>query len=397
MKFNVTFKENNEKIDLHFKEANVISDGGFERGYAQGKAQGELDGYIKGNSDGHQLGLLQGFENAKTKLEEIEITENGEYSPNSDIIGFNSVKVNVVPKSNFALFAQDTEPYTITENDLAGVTKIRTYLFQNIKNAVRIELPSTVTTIANQAFYYCAGVKEFYYNAKNVADFTTTSNVFHTAFRSSGGCTFIFGDEVESIPSYLFYVSNSNYYANVTKVVIGENVKTIGTYSIPSYLTNLKEVYYNASNATYKSTQHYNTYGASGVKFVVGNKVKTVPKNFLDHYTYDSDGNKSITELEFEEGCQIEALPSGSFYCENVTSVVVPPSIKTIEGQALFFGTSSVKATMKFLSTEPPKINRYSFRDGSIEKIIIPKGTLEDYKNKTNWSYYADYLEEATE
>jgi hypothetical protein len=27
----------------------------------------------------------------------------------------------------------------------------------------------------------------------------------------------------------------------------------------------------------------------------------------------------------------------------------------------------------------------------------VPKGTLDAYKNATNWAYFADYLEEATE
>lgn len=49
------------------------------------------------------------------------------------------------------------------------------------------------------------------------------------------------------------------------------------------------------------------------------------------------------------------------------------------------------------LSTTPPTIQSDTFYANYLNKIIVPKGTGDAYKSATNWSAYADYIEEATE
>jgi hypothetical protein len=79
MKFELKFKENNQNLDMSFGQLQNVTDGGFERGYKQGLV------------DGKQVG----FDNAISKLTEIEITENGRYQPENDNIGFSAVDVNI--------------------------------------------------------------------------------------------------------------------------------------------------------------------------------------------------------------------------------------------------------------------------------------------------------------
>jgi hypothetical protein len=79
MKFELKFKENNQNLDMSFGQLQNVTDGGFERGYEQGLV------------DGKQVG----FDNAISKLTEIEITENGRYQPENDNIGFSAVDVNI--------------------------------------------------------------------------------------------------------------------------------------------------------------------------------------------------------------------------------------------------------------------------------------------------------------
>jgi hypothetical protein len=79
MKLELSFKENNQKLDMGFGQFQNVTDGGFERGYEQGFVEGK------------QIG----FDNAVSKLTEIEITENGRYTPENDNIGFSAVDVNI--------------------------------------------------------------------------------------------------------------------------------------------------------------------------------------------------------------------------------------------------------------------------------------------------------------
>jgi hypothetical protein len=79
MKLELSFKENSQKLDMSFGQFQDVTDGGFERGYEQGLV------------DGKQVG----FDNAISKLTEIEIIENGRYTPENNSIGFSAVDVNI--------------------------------------------------------------------------------------------------------------------------------------------------------------------------------------------------------------------------------------------------------------------------------------------------------------
>jgi flagellar biosynthesis/type III secretory pathway protein FliH len=52
MKLNLKFKENSQKFDLKFGQVQMVSDGGYERGYGEGYAKGEIDGFQKGYDEG---------------------------------------------------------------------------------------------------------------------------------------------------------------------------------------------------------------------------------------------------------------------------------------------------------------------------------------------------------
>lgn len=46
--------------------------------------------------------------------------------------------------------------------------------------------------------------------------------------------------------------------------------------------------------------------------------------------------------------------------------------------------------------TTPPTIDSNIFYTNKLNKIIVPVGCGDTYKNATNWSKFADYIEEAT-
>jgi hypothetical protein len=71
--------------------------------------------------------------------------------------------------------------------------------------------------------------------------------------------------------------------------------------------------------------------------------------------------------------------------------------VTSIGYQALAIGTNSKKTTITFLRTTPPTITTSTFTTSYLNKIIVPKGCADAYKSATNWSNFADYIEEAVE
>lgn len=83
-------------------------------------------------------------------------------------------------------------------------------------------------------------------------------------------------------------------------------------------------------------------------------------------------------------------------YCSALTSITIPASVTSIGGSALQIGSTTNKATITMLPTTPPTISSNTFRSTKLNKIIVPVGTGAAYKAATNWSAFADYIEEAT-
>lgn len=116
---------------------------------------------------------------------------------------------------------------TIPDN----VTSIGESAFSGCISLTSITIPDSVTSIGDYAFSGCTNFQKIYWNAKNISPLTTSSKIFSGVGRSGSGIEVVFGDTVEKIPAYLFYVYDSSYRPKVTKVTIGENVTSIGDYA----------------------------------------------------------------------------------------------------------------------------------------------------------------------
>lgn len=80
--------------------------------------------------------------------------------------------------------------------------KIGNNAFNGCTALNQISIPQGLTSIGSGAFSNCRGVQEITYNAKNLADFT--SSPFSSAYNSSGSTNVTIGTTVQRIPSYLF-------------------------------------------------------------------------------------------------------------------------------------------------------------------------------------------------
>lgn len=85
--------------------------------------------------------------------------------------------------------------------------------------------------------------------------------------------------------------------------------------------------------------------------------------------------------------------------CSSLTSITIPDGVTKI-GDSAFRNCSTnteLGGTYTILTTTPPTIQSATFGNAKINKIIVPKGSLNAYKSATNWSALADKIEEATE
>lgn len=100
-----------------------------------------------------------------------------------------------------------------------------------------------------------------------------------------------------------------------------------------------------------------------------------------------------VTLSERLEGVQIRAFNG----CTALTSLTIPASVTYLGKQSLQIGSTTNKATIIFESATPPTIEANTFDASKVEKIIVPAGCGTVYRSATNWSAFADYIEEAVE
>lgn len=188
---------------------------------------------------------------------------------------------------------------------------------------------------------------------------------------------------VSKIGNYAFYNC-----VNLMSIMIGNGVRSIDSYA-----------FYNCSRLT---------------SVVIGNSVTSIGNNVFNHCS-------SLTSITIGNG--VTSISDGAFSnCDNLTSIKIPDSVTSIGNSAFSWcnsltsitignGVTSIGlytfnncstntelgGTYTILATTPPTIQSSTFSNAKINKIIVPKGTLAAYKSATNWSAYADKIEEATE
>ncbi|MDD6782617.1 MAG: leucine-rich repeat protein, partial [Bacteroidales bacterium] len=84
------------------------------------------------------------------------------------------------------------------------VEHIPVLLCYGMKNLTSITIPNSVTSIGHQAFDYCSGLTSVVWNAKNFADFSSSSAAPFYDIKSQI-TSFTCGSEVKHIPAYLCY------------------------------------------------------------------------------------------------------------------------------------------------------------------------------------------------
>ena len=274
-----------------------------------------------------------------------------------------------------------------------SVTSIGERAFYNCSGLTSVTIGNGVTSIGSYAFYNCSGLTEINWNAVSVSDFSSNSNVFYNAGTAGDGITVTFGDSVEKIPAYLFYVSNSSYRPNIKSVTIGNGVTSIRGSAFYN-CTGLIEINWNAVSVSDFSSGNNVFYNAGtagdGITVTFGDSVQKIPAYafYVNSSSYRPNivsvtiGNSvtSIGDYAFRD-CSgltsitipdsVTSIGSGAFRgCSGLTSITIPDSVTSI-GSSAFRGCSGL--TSVTIGNSVTSIRRYAFFGCSgLTSITIP-------------------------
>ena len=155
-----------------------------------------------------------------------------------------------------------------------SVTEIADEAFSGCEKLKNLTIGKNVKSIGTEAFRNTTTLNQINYNAVNLETFG--EKVFRYAGSKGNGIDVVFGEEVEVIPSKLFYAGTSSVTTgapNIISIYISASVQSVGERAF-QYLANLEEVTIDSS-AVYEAAKKTDSKSAGGLlQYVVTNLIE---------------------------------------------------------------------------------------------------------------------------
>lgn len=269
-----------------------------------------------------------------------------------------------------------------------SVQRIADNAFKNCSGLKSIEIPKLVESIGLNAFANCVNVESIYFNAEDA--YVVCRDYGHSfgyVGLETNGVSVVIGSDVKKVPAYLFgmynrnpvYISgsckvteltfsdNSNceeigYLAfagctSLKKVEIPEKIIKISMDAFQDCVA-IEEIWFNATNLKEGWIAGGNS--EKGIELYVGANVKKL--NYI---------NSCISEIQFDEGSQLETIGSRAFAgYKKLFEIELPESVNEI-GERAFESCNGLNKVI--LSKGIERIERYTFKDcANLKEITIP-------------------------
>ena len=218
-----------------------------------------------------------------------------------------------------------------------SVTSIGGYAFYGYSGLTSVTIPNGVTSIGDYAFGGWSSLTSVEWNAKNCQNF---SNELSTPFYSARTqiTSFIIGDSVQHIPSYLCYC-----------------MKNLTSLTIPNGVTSIGERAFHGCSSLTSVTILNGVTSIGGAAFY---------------------GCSGLTSVTIPNG--VTSIGGSAFWgCSGLTSVTIPNSVTSIEPWA-FHGCKKLNEIYCY-ATEPPVTYEYAFEN--LSYLYVPCDYLDKYKN----------------
>lgn len=267
-----------------------------------------------------------------------------------------------------------------------SVTTIGDEAFEKCPYLETVVFPSNVTNIGEGIFYGCTALKSPIYTSSTFIFMPTLYNGAYTipagiktiapsAFKKCNGLTsIIIPDGVTTIGEDTFYGCTA-----LTSVNIPNGVTSIGEYA-----------FYNCSALTSMAIpKGVTSIGSSAFSGCTGELTVRCnipsPTNF---YSSPFSGS-NFTSVVISDG--ITSVGDYAFaYCSSITSITIPSSINHIGTQAFYGGydTNNLKDIYNYAST-PQTIDNYTFSSYSSSTTLhVKNGNKDAYKNANYWKSF---------
>ena len=243
-----------------------------------------------------------------------------------------------------------------------SVTYIGKKAFVGCFGLTSVTIPNSVTTIVKEAFAGCKSLTSVVWNAENCADFSSNEYAPFYDIRSQIS-SFVFGDSVQHIPTYLCYGME-----NLTSITIPYNITSVGGWVFKD-CSSLTEIIWNAANFVDISFDFFEENAAlfynirsQITSFTFGDSVKHIP-------AYMCYGMNNLTSITIPNS--VTSIGRSAFAgCSSLTSVTIPNSVTSI-GNGAFADCS--RLTSVTLGNSVTSIAGYAFEDCSgLTSITIP-------------------------
>ena len=386
MTLDVKFEEQDQTFSTNFGEIQTVSDGGFERGYNEGYAQGEVEGYGKGKTDGlvdgydkgktdglvegydkgKTDGLVEGeqvgFDNAISKLTTLEVTENGEYTPSDDNIGFDKVTVNIGSKI-------EGTPIPTEEGSLIDI------LFFNYELS-----PQEVNSMMDELEYkYNSSTGQYEYLAFEIVGSWTTVSFIKKEDKTTGYNKYII--RADNISTTVPTSSDGGTYSNdfiLSSYLEGSDTDIGWNKARPQY-----PCFFVAKHFTYNNSSIKN----DGINYVQNEKIKNIVSitPFLDkanQYT-----TKTLITVSANDLRGVTCIGNRAFSdCNILKKVVLPESVVFIDKYAFYEAGYNPSGVDVFIPNSVTTIHWSAFSRIKATEVNIPDSVTRLYDSVLEYS-----------
>ena len=259
--------------------------------------------------------------------------------------------------------------------DLGEVFKNNT----NIQSFDELQYFTGLTTIGDQAFYYC-------YRLTSVVLPETVTAIGASAFQYCFYLSSIrLSENLESIASDAFWNC-----VRLTSIRIPAKVSSIGD-TVFGYCTQLTDVSVDPANTVFDSRESCNAIVETSTNTLYQAFVSTrIPSTVTTIGRFAYSYVAGLTELRIPSN--VTALAGVSvFSCDDLRSVVLPAELTTI-GHQSFDYCDSLK-TVKVGMTVPPSITQRTFNSRTYATLYVPTGCKEAYLAADYWKEFNQIVE----